>query len=161
MRSFTRGYRFGSGEAAAVVRPGSLVELWRALNACVEAGVIIICQASNTGLTGGSTPDGDYDRPVIIISTRRLGGIQIIRDGAQVVCMPGSTLYELERQLRPMGRAPHSEIGSSCIGASVIGGLCLGAARPGLYRACALCAGECGRAARTGQPSRHRAGRQP
>jgi D-lactate dehydrogenase len=124
MRSFTRGYRFGSGEAAAVVRPGSLVELWRALNACVEAGVIIICQASNTGLTGGSTPDGDYDRPVIIISTRRLGGIQIIRDGAQVVCMPGSTLYELERQLRPMGRAPHSEIGSSCIGASVIGGLC-------------------------------------
>jgi D-lactate dehydrogenase len=40
----------------AVVQPGTLVEQWRVLQACVEAGVIVIPQAANTGLTGGSTP---------------------------------------------------------------------------------------------------------
>ena len=123
-RRFSRGYRFGEGEVLAVVRPGSLVEQWRVVRACVEAGAILICQASNTGLTGGSTPFGDYDRPVVLLSTRRIDGVRLIREGKQVVCLPGASLYELERQLRPLGRSPHSEIGSSCIGASVIGGVC-------------------------------------
>jgi D-lactate dehydrogenase (quinone) len=31
--------------------------------------LIVLSQASNTGLTGGSTPDGDdYDRDIVIIS---------------------------------------------------------------------------------------------
>lgn len=38
--------------------------------------------------------------------------------------MPGSTLYDLEKLLKPLGREPHSLIGSSCIGASVVGGIC-------------------------------------
>jgi len=34
---------------------------------------IIIIQAANTGLTGGSTPDGNnYDRDVVIINTLKL-----------------------------------------------------------------------------------------
>lgn len=123
-RRYRQGFRFGSGSVLAVVQPGSLVEQWRVLRACVEAGVIVIAQAANTGLTGGSTPDGDYDRPVVIVSTRRLDGIHLIRDGRQVVCLPGATLYALEARLRPLGREPHSVIGSSCIGASVIGGIC-------------------------------------
>jgi hypothetical protein len=53
------GFRFGTGKALAVVRPGSLEEQWRVLKACISASVIVISQASNTGLTGGSTPDGD------------------------------------------------------------------------------------------------------
>ncbi len=119
------GYRSGTGTVAAVVRPGSLVEQWRVLQACVAADVVIIMQAANTGLTGGSTPDGDdYDRPVIIISTRRLTGIHLIEGGRQAICLPGATLYQLEHALRPLGREPHSVIGSSCIGASVIGGVC-------------------------------------
>ncbi len=43
--------------------------------------------------------------------------IDLIRDGHQVVCLPGATLENLERRLRPIGREPHSVIGSSCIGA--------------------------------------------
>ena len=123
-RRFRQGYRFGSGPVLAVVRPGSLIEQWRVLRACVEAGAIVIAQAANTGLTGGSTPDGAYDRPVVIVSTLRLAGIHLIRDGRQVVCLPGATLNQLEAKLRPLGREPHSVIGSSCIGASVIGGIC-------------------------------------
>jgi FAD/FMN-containing dehydrogenases len=28
---YTKGFRFGAGEALAVVRPGTLVEIWRVL----------------------------------------------------------------------------------------------------------------------------------
>ena len=64
---YTKGFRFGSGEALAVVRPATLVEIWKVLKLCVEADVAVIMQAANTGLTGGSTPDGkDYDRPLVI-----------------------------------------------------------------------------------------------
>lgn len=122
---FRNGYRTGSGQAIAVVRPGSLVEQWRVARACVAADVSIIMQASNTGLTGGSTPDGDdYPGGAVIISTTRIAGLHLIRDGRQVICLPGTTLHALERALRPLGREPHSVIGSSCLGASVVGGVC-------------------------------------
>lgn len=121
---FATGYRFGSGPIEAAVRPGSLVQLWRVLAACVAANRIVIVQAANTGLTGGSTPDGVYDRAVVVISTTRIGGVYPIRCGLQVVCLAGATLYSLERRLAALGREPHSVIGSSCIGASVVGGVC-------------------------------------
>ena len=50
--------------------------------------------------------------------------MQLINQGEQVVCLPGATLDRLERELAPLGREPHSVIGSSCIGASVLGGVC-------------------------------------
>jgi D-lactate dehydrogenase (quinone) len=122
---FRKGFRFGDGPALAVVRPGSLVEHWRVLNACISAGKIVLMQAANTGLTGGSTPDGDqYDREIVIISTTRVDKIHLIDEGRQVVCLPGARLFELEKALHPLGRNPHSVIGSSCIGSSVFGGVC-------------------------------------
>ena len=121
---FRQGFRFGKGNAVAVVRPGSLLEQWRVVKACVAADMIVIMQAANTGLTGGSTPDGGYDRDVVIISTLRMRTVQVIEQGRQVICFPGSTLDQLEKVLKPLGREPHSVIGSSCIGASVFGGVC-------------------------------------
>ncbi len=121
---YVQGFRFGAGAAIAVVQPGSLVEQWRVVLACVTANAIVIMQAANTGLTGGSSPHGKYDRDVVVISTKRIADVHVIDEGRQVVCLPGATLYELERQLRPLGREPHSVIGSSCIGASVLGGVC-------------------------------------
>ncbi len=123
-RSYRMGYRFGGGRVLAVVCPGSLVEMWRVTSLVVAAGQILIMQASNTGLTGGSTPDGnDYDRDIVIVSTLRMAKVQLIQDGKQVICLPGATLNQLERLLKPLGREPHSVIGSSCIGASVLGGI--------------------------------------
>ena len=87
--------------------------------------IIIIMQAANTGLTGGSTPFGDdYDRPILIINTRRISNIHVINEGKQIVSFAGSTLIGLEKKLAPYGREPHSVIGSSCIGASIVGGVC-------------------------------------
>ena len=49
-RRYTQGIRFGGGPVAAVIRPGSLVEMWRVLKAVVAAGRAVILQAANTGL---------------------------------------------------------------------------------------------------------------
>jgi len=122
---YRKGFRSGQGEALAVVFPGTLLELWRVLSACVNADKIILMQAANTGLTEGSTPNGnDYDRDIVIISTLRLDKLHLLDKGEQVLAYPGTTLYSLEKALKPLRREPHSVIGSSCIGASVIGGIC-------------------------------------
>lgn len=125
MEPYSKGFRFGFGEAMAVVKPSTLLEIWQVLQACTKADVAIIMQAANTGLTGGSTPNGnDYDRPIVIINTMRINQIQLIDDAKQIIGLPGSTLFGLEDVLAPYGREPHSVIGSSCIGASIVGGVC-------------------------------------
>lgn len=124
-RAYRSAFRLHVGSAAIVVRPGSLVELWRALNSCVEARCAVILQAANTGLTGGSSPAaGPYDRSVVIISVLRIRSIFLVADGTEAVCLPGSTLSQLEGLLKPLGREPHSVLGSTCLGASVTGGIC-------------------------------------
>lgn len=121
---YRQGFRSGGGDAIAVVFPSDLLTLWRVLQICVSADVIIIMQAANTGLTEGSTPSGsDYDRPVVIIQTLKLNQFLLLDDARQVVSFPGTTLFQLEDALKPLGKEPHSVIGSSCIGASVIGGI--------------------------------------
>ncbi|KAB1656032.1 D-lactate dehydrogenase [Pseudoclavibacter chungangensis] len=121
---YASGSRFGSGKVLAVLRPGSLVDMWRVLQVCVDKNLIVIPQSANTGLTGGSGPgDQDYDRDVVIISTMRIDDIHLINDAREAVCLAGSKLFELEDALAPHGREPHSVIGSTSIGASVIGGI--------------------------------------
>ncbi|MBW5837404.1 D-lactate dehydrogenase [Yersinia enterocolitica] len=122
---YRTGFRSGAGSALAVVFPSTLLQQWQLLQACVAADTIVIMQAANTGLTEGSTPSGDdYDRPIVILNTLRLNQIQLLNDGKQVIGFPGSTLNQLEKRLKLYDREPHSVIGSSCIGASVIGGIC-------------------------------------
>lgn len=122
---YCRGFRLGKGPVLAVVRPGTLIEQWKVLKACVASNKVIIMQGANTGLTGGSTPNGDdYDRDLVIVSTLRIVKIRLINKANQAICHSGSTLLQLEKILKALGREPHSVIGSSCIGASVIGGIC-------------------------------------
>ena len=122
---FSKGWRYGEGETLAVVKPGTLLELWKVLQVCVDSNVIVIMQAANTGLTGGSTPFGkNYDRSIVIINTLRIKSIQVIDNGKQIIALPGSSLYDLENKLKPLGKEPHSVIGSTSIGASIVGGVC-------------------------------------
>ena len=124
-QAYSKGWRYGEGEALAVVKPGTLLEIWDVLQVCVAADLIVIMQAANTGLTGGSTPFGnDYDRPIVIINTMRINAIHVINEGQQIIGLSGSTLFGLENKLESYGREPHSVIGSSCIGASIVGGIC-------------------------------------
>ena len=123
-KHYRTGWRSGKGEALAVLFPQTLMEYWEVLKVCVAENCIIIMQAANTGLTEGSTPSGDdYDRPVVIINTLAMNEIVLLNEGKQALSFPGATLHKLEKMLGPMGRAPHSVIGSSCLGASIIGGV--------------------------------------
>ncbi|MAR97989.1 MAG: D-lactate dehydrogenase [Formosa sp.] len=122
---YCKGWRYGQGDTLAVTLPGTLLEMWDLLEICVSNDLIIIMQGANTGLTGGSTPFGsDYDRPIIIINTIRIKDIHLIKNGKQIIGLAGSTLFDLTKQLEPIGREPHSVIGSTSIGASIIGGIC-------------------------------------
>ena len=122
---FSEGWRYGGGEVLAVVKPGKLLELWKVLNLCLDADTCVIMQAANTGLTGGSTPYGnDYDRSIIIINTLRINSIHVINEGNQIVALSGSSLYDLENKLKQYNKEPHSVIGSTSIGASIVGGVC-------------------------------------
>ena len=121
---YRSGFRSGFGGALAVVFPNSLLELWETLKISVEANYAIIMQATKTGLTEGSSPSGfDYDREVIVINITRIKKIILLDGGKQVVALPGSTLHELEKELTSINRAPHSVIGSTTIGATVVGGI--------------------------------------
>ena len=86
---------------------------------------MLLCKLPTLDFTGGSTPYGDdYDRPIVIINTMRIDNIHIINAGKQIVGLAGSTLYDLEKKLAPFEREPHSVIGSTSIGASIVGGVC-------------------------------------
>ena len=121
---YRSGFRSGFGGSIGVVFPKSLIELWETLKVCVDANCAIIMQATKTGLTEGSSPSGfDYDREVVIINITRIKKIILLDDGKQVIAFPGSTLHELEGELSSIKRAPHSVIGSTTIGATIVGGI--------------------------------------
>ncbi|MAB75833.1 MAG: D-lactate dehydrogenase [Verrucomicrobiales bacterium] len=121
---YRSGFRSGSGGAAAVVFPATLLEQWKVIQTCVEANCAIIMQSTKTGLTEGSCPSGfDYDREVVIVNITRIRKIILLDGGKQVLALPGATLHELEQLLKPLGRAPHSVIGSTTIGATIVGGI--------------------------------------
>ena len=121
---YRSGFRSGFGGSVGVVFPKSLIELWETLKVCVDANCAIIMQATKTGLTEGSSPSGfDYDREVVIINITRIKKIILLDGGKQVIAFPGSTLHELEGELSSIKRAPHSVIGSTTIGATIVGGI--------------------------------------
>ncbi|MEC8737711.1 MAG: D-lactate dehydrogenase, partial [Planctomycetota bacterium] len=121
---YRSGFRCGFGEAKAVVFPSTLVEQWKVLQVAVDAGCAIIMQAAKTGLTGGSSPSGfDYGRDVVIINVSRLSGVRLLQDGTQALAFPGTTLFELSQELKKIDRVPHSVLGSTNIGATVVGGV--------------------------------------
>lgn len=125
IQPYATGIKMGAGDAEAVVLPATLIEIWRVLELCVKHNKIIIMQAANTGVTAGSTPFGnDYDRDIIIINTLKINDITLLNHGTQILALAGATLYQLENKLDKLNRSPHSIIGSSCIGASIIGGIC-------------------------------------
>ncbi|WP_211917152.1 D-lactate dehydrogenase [Vibrio sp. B1REV9] len=121
---YRTGFRSGGGKALAVVFPNTLLEQWNVIKQCVENNCIVIMQAAKTGLTEGSAPSGsDYDRDVVVINITKMKQIYLLDGGKQAVCLPGASLHSLEKALKAVNRAPHSVIGSSSLGATVVGGI--------------------------------------
>ena len=87
--------RRARGKALAVVRPASTAEVAAVVRACAAAGVSIVPQGGNTGLSVGSTPDSSGQQ--IVLSLQRLQAIrQLDRDNLTVTVEAGVILQNLQ-----------------------------------------------------------------
>ncbi len=62
------------GKALAVVRPASTAQVAAVVKACARAGTAIVAQGGNTGLVGGSTPDGSGTQ--VLLSLQRMNQVR-------------------------------------------------------------------------------------
>lgn len=108
-----------SGQALAVVRPGSTEEVAAVVRACVAAGVPTVPQGGNTGLCGGATPD-DSGRAVVLSLQRmnRVRGMDPDNDTMEVEA--GCVLQAVQEAARGAGRLFPLSLGSE--GSCTIGG---------------------------------------
>ncbi len=84
-----------SGEPLLVARPATVDEAVSVLNVCRRAGITIVCQGGNTGLSGGSVPYSD--RPSIIVSTSRMRSIlDVSPEAFTITAEAGVTIQELQ-----------------------------------------------------------------
>jgi FAD/FMN-containing dehydrogenase len=62
------------GKALAVVRPSNTEQVAAIVKACAAAGVSLVAQGGNTGLVGGSTPDGSGQQ--VVLSLQRMNAVR-------------------------------------------------------------------------------------
>ncbi|MCE4224372.1 FAD-binding oxidoreductase [Methylobacterium sp. C25] len=75
------------GTALAVVRPGSTEEVAATVRACAEAGMPIVAQGGNTGLTGGGVPFGG-----IVLSLARLNRVRSLDPGNAAITVEAGVI---------------------------------------------------------------------
>ncbi len=91
------------GAALAVVRPASTDEVARVVSACAAAGVAMLPQGGNTGLVGGSTPDGAGN--TVVISLQRMNRVRAIdRANDTITVEAGCILQEVQQAARTHDR---------------------------------------------------------
>ena len=99
---YEKGWRYGSGTALAVVRPGSTEEVARVLRFASERGIRVVAQGANTGLVGASTPDASGD--MLVLSFERLSRtLEIDPVDRTVVAGGGVLLSQLDQALAEKG----------------------------------------------------------
>lgn len=90
------------GKARAVVRPGSAHEVAAVVRACAEAGVPMVPQGGNTGLVGGSTPDGSGTE--VVLSLTRMNKVrEIDTDNLTMTVDAGCVLQVLQQAAEDTG----------------------------------------------------------
>lgn len=92
-----------SGQALAVVRPGSTQEVAQLVKWCGANGVPIVPQGGNTGLCGGATPD--QSGTAVVISLARLNKVRgIDLDNDTLVVEAGCILQDVQQAAQQAGR---------------------------------------------------------
>jgi FAD/FMN-containing dehydrogenase len=99
---YEQGWRYGAGKALAAVRPGDTEGVSRALAYASAQGIRVVAQGSNTGLVGGSTPDGSGE--MLVLSLERLSRVGTIDAVDRTVTAEGGVrLSQLEAALAEHG----------------------------------------------------------
>jgi FAD/FMN-containing dehydrogenase len=109
---WTRRWR---GEAACVVRPGTVEEVAGVLDACRAAGAVIVPQGGSTGLVGGSVPRAGAreGRPQVVLSLNRLRDLEPVdAAAAEVTAGAGVTLASLQAHAHAAGYAFGVDLGA-------------------------------------------------
>ena len=90
------------GKALAVVRPGSTQEVAAVVKVCAAAGVAIIPQGGNTGLSVGSTPDASGTQ--VVLSLTRMHAIRAVdADNLTITVEAGCILQNLQQAAQQAG----------------------------------------------------------
>jgi len=91
------------GAAVGVVRPATTAEVSVVVRLCAEAGVAIVPQGGNTGLSGGSVPTGT--RSEIVLSLARMNRIrQLDSMNDTLTAEAGCVLADIQRAASDAGR---------------------------------------------------------
>lgn len=100
--AYERGWRYGAGQALAVVKPCSPEEVAETLAAAFFAGVRVQPIGANTGLVGASNPDASGD--MLVLSLERLSRtIEVDAVSGSALVDAGVTLARLQQALEPHG----------------------------------------------------------
>lgn len=90
------------GKALAVVRPGNTQEVAAVVKACAAAGVAIVPQGGNTGLSVGSTPDGSGTQ--VVLNLTRMQAVRAIdADNLTITVEAGCILHNLQQAAQQAG----------------------------------------------------------
>ena len=99
---YEKGWRYGSGTALAVVRPGSTEDVARVLAFASERSIRVVPQGANTGMVGASTPDASGE--MLVLSLERLSRtLEIDPVDRTVVAGGGVLLSQLDKALEEHG----------------------------------------------------------
>ncbi len=105
------------GESPLLLKPGSTEEVAKILKACNEAGIAVLPQGGNTGLVGGSTPQGE-----VLISLKRMTAVRAIDPANEsLTCEAGAILETIQSTAADAGKLFPLSLGSQ--GSAMIGGL--------------------------------------
>jgi FAD/FMN-containing dehydrogenase len=120
MKPMLESWRDGwIGSAAVVVQPATTAELQAVVRICADAGVAIVTQGGNTGLTGGGQPREGGDE--VLITTRRLNRIRSIDiENDTMVVESGCILADVQSAARRHDRLFPLSLGAE--GSCTIGG---------------------------------------
>ena len=107
------------GATGAVLRPTSTDEVAAAVRLCREAGVALVPQGGNTGLAGGSVPDGSGDQ--VVVSLTRMRAVRDVDPVADTMTVEaGVVLADAQRAAADAGRLFPLSLGSE--GSCTVGG---------------------------------------
>jgi FAD/FMN-containing dehydrogenase len=105
------------GDTPLLLKPGSTDEVARILAACNAAGIAVLPQGGNTGLVGGSTPQGE-----VLISLKRMNAIRAVdTQNDSLSCEAGAVLETVQGAAANAGRLFPLSLGAQ--GSAMIGGL--------------------------------------
>lgn len=108
------------GRAIAMASPASTVEVAGLVKLCGEAGVPIVPQGGNSGMSGGATPDESGRE--LLLSLRRMNAIRSIdTETRQVTCEAGVILEVLHHAVEEHGLRFPLTLGGK--GSATVGGL--------------------------------------